>query len=114
MEDPIPTFSYLVSCIKDLYPKFSYLHVFEPRVSGTDYVEPGSDSNDFLRELWKPLTFISAGGYTRESAMEVADKTGELIAFGRAFLANVRRALYQDVFHNLDIFFSNSPICRGD
>lgn len=29
-----------------------------------------------------------AGGYTRETAIETADTTGNLIGFGRAFIAN--------------------------
>jgi NADPH2 dehydrogenase len=90
MEDPIPTFSYLVSQIHDLYPNFGYLHVVEPRVCGYDDIDPGTDSNDFLRDIWLPKAFISAGGYNRESAIEMADKTGELIAFGRSFISNVR------------------------
>lgn len=89
----IPTFSYFVSRIRELYPKFAYLHAIEPRVFGFNDIDPGTDSNDFLRELWKPLAFISAGGHTRETAMEAADKTGELAAFGRSFISNVRRLM---------------------
>lgn len=94
MKDPKPTFSHFISTISQKYPKFSYLHVVEPRISGPDDEnEPSSDpsieSNDFLREIWQPRPLISAGNYTRTSAMERADKTGELIAFGRAFISNV-------------------------
>jgi NADPH2 dehydrogenase len=36
------------------------------------------------------LPLVSAGGYTRDSAIEVANKhANELVAFGRHFLANV-------------------------
>ena len=34
MIDPIPTFSYLVKRLKELYPDFAYVHVVDPRVEG--------------------------------------------------------------------------------
>lgn len=93
MKDPEPTFTYLIAKIRDLYPNFSYLHVIEPRIVGDVDVQadPGfsHESNDFLRDIWLPRPFISAGGYTAQSAAQLADKTGELIAFGRLFIANV-------------------------
>ncbi|KAJ3785650.1 NADH:flavin oxidoreductase/NADH oxidase [Lentinula aff. detonsa] len=103
MADPIPTFTYLVSQLKELYPGFAYLHVVEPGISGGAYVErPPLVSNDFIRDTWLPRPLITAGKYTRETAMEVAEKAltraetvglakdsgGELIAFGKLFLAN--------------------------
>ncbi|KAJ7578132.1 hypothetical protein C8J56DRAFT_1111964 [Mycena floridula] len=89
MEDPIPTFTYLVSQIKERYPDLSYLHVVEPRVSGDDdeTLGIGKDSNDFLRKIWYPKSLISAGGYTRETALLAAEK-GDLVAFGRLFTSN--------------------------
>jgi len=50
------------------------------------------ESNDFLRTIWKDNIWISAGGYTRDSAMKHADERGELIAFGRYYTSNVRSA----------------------
>ncbi|KAF7368519.1 FMN-linked oxidoreductase [Mycena venus] len=92
MADPKPTFTYLVSQIKDSHPDFAYIHVIEPRIAG-DKDHPGGDaeaSNDFIRAIWAaPRTIISAGGYTRETALERAEEDGSsLIAFGRQFLAN--------------------------
>jgi len=90
MADPKPTFSHLVSQIKASHPGLAYIHVIEPRISG-DNDNAGGDahaSNDFIRELWAPKTLICAGGYTRETAMERAEKDGNIIAFGRQFLAN--------------------------
>ena len=46
-------------------------------------------SNDFLREIWKPRPYIAAGGYARDTAFADADKHGDLIAFGRHFIPNV-------------------------
>ncbi|KAG7445349.1 FMN-linked oxidoreductase [Guyanagaster necrorhizus] len=89
MDDPIPTFSYLVTKIGQRHPDLAYVHVVEPRVSGnwTRDARKG-ESNDFIRELWAPRPLVSAGGYTREGAMEVADGKGELVAFGRYFISN--------------------------
>ncbi|KAJ6491545.1 hypothetical protein DFH09DRAFT_1453348, partial [Mycena vulgaris] len=90
MTDPRPTFTYLVWQMKATHPDLAYIHVVEPRISGDGDIEEDDStaSNDFLRALWAPKTFISAGGYSRDSALERAEKDGDLIAFGRQFLAN--------------------------
>ncbi|KAJ7478737.1 hypothetical protein B0H11DRAFT_2028499 [Mycena galericulata] len=89
MADPKPTFTYLVSQIKAAHLDFAYIHVVEPRIAGDDdAIGHDSDGNDFLPALWAPRTLISAGGYTRESALSRAENEGDLIAFGRRFLAN--------------------------
>ncbi|KAJ7234560.1 NADH:flavin oxidoreductase/NADH oxidase [Mycena rebaudengoi] len=80
MEDPIPAFSYLVQSLRDSFPNLGYLHIVEPRTEGP---------KSFIRTIWGPTrTLISAGGYNRESAIARAEKTGEIIAFARSFLAN--------------------------
>jgi NADPH2 dehydrogenase len=93
MKDPIPQFTHLLSSIKQRHPAFAYLHIVEPRMAGNEDVptkEWQGQSNDFIRELWESMPLISAGGYTRDSAMNVAEKhANELVAFGRHFLANV-------------------------
>jgi NADPH2 dehydrogenase len=91
MQDPKPTFTHLVSSIRQKHPNLSYLHVVEPRIFGDSARGSisSAESNDFLREIWQPKPFISAGNYNRESAMKVADATGELVAFGRSFISNV-------------------------
>lgn len=48
------------------------------------------ESNDFLRAIWKDKPYISAGGFTRDIAIKDADERGELIAFGRYYISNVR------------------------
>ncbi|KAH7868847.1 FMN-linked oxidoreductase [Lentinula edodes] len=102
MVNPKPTFTYLVSQLKVLYPRFAYLHVIEPGISGGAYVEASpSLSNDFLRDIWLPRPLITAGKYNRETAFKVAeeasirlpagaekDSGGELVAFGKLFIAN--------------------------
>ncbi|GJE97323.1 alkene reductase [Phanerochaete sordida] len=91
MEDPKPTFAYLVTQLRDRFPSLAYIHVIEPRINGDglDRSVDKGESNDFLREIWKPRPFISAGGYTeRELALEAAERTGDLIAAGRLFISN--------------------------
>jgi NADPH2 dehydrogenase len=91
MADPVPTYRHLAQEIRARFPSFAYLHVIEPRTEGMDDVVPISetDSNDFLREIWAPKPFISAGGYTRSGGIERAEQTHDLIAYGRYFIANV-------------------------
>ncbi|KAJ8469849.1 hypothetical protein ONZ45_g16751 [Pleurotus djamor] len=90
MVDPRPTFSYLVSELRQRFPNLAYLHVTEPRISdGIAEVEfeVTDEENDFLRDIWGDRPFLSAGGYTRERALKAADD-GLLVAVGRHFLAN--------------------------
>ncbi|KAE9405238.1 NADH:flavin oxidoreductase/NADH oxidase [Gymnopus androsaceus JB14] len=92
MDDPRPTFTYLAQQIKHLHPSLAYIHVIQPRINGNfdvDKTRPEA-SNDFLREIWHPKRFITAGGYKPETAFAVAEKyknEGELVAFGRYFLS---------------------------
>ena len=109
MEDPIPTFSYVTTQIRDKYPTFAFIHLVEPLVTGSyDCVPQENDSNDFLREIWNApakgeshpnengRVLISAGGYTAESAEHVSDTKGDVTAFGRFFIPNVSGTLCND------------------
>ncbi|KAI0314930.1 NADH:flavin oxidoreductase/NADH oxidase [Amylostereum chailletii] len=88
-DDPRPVFGYLVREIRARHPDFSYIHVLEPRVSGNFVREVReTESNDFLREIWRGKTYIANGGYTRESAMKEADEHGSLVSFGRLYTSN--------------------------
>ncbi|OJT04885.1 hypothetical protein TRAPUB_4357 [Trametes pubescens] len=89
--DQVPTFSHFVTRLAEEHPDLAYIHIVQPGLSGTDDkdVEEG-ETNEFIRKIWLPRRLISAGRYTRETAIERAEETGELIAFGRRFLANVR------------------------
>ena len=82
MEDPKPTFSYLVSQAKEDFPDLAYLHVIEN--------SDGMESNKFLRKVWGDKVFIAAGGYTPQTAVETVNRDGGLVAFGRHYIANVR------------------------
>ena len=99
MPDPRPMFAYLATALRDKHPKLAYLHVIEPHIAGpsdTD-IAPHSDENSgFLREIWnggeggEERVFISAGGYTRETALRTVEDKGGLIVFGRLYIPNVR------------------------
>ncbi|KAJ7608661.1 hypothetical protein FB45DRAFT_762961 [Roridomyces roridus] len=91
--DPVPTFTYLVTELRDRYPNLAYLHVVEARSDSLatfkhtiEAVREGS--NDFIREIWGARPLISAGGYARETALSVAEEKGDLIAFCRSYIAN--------------------------
>ncbi|KAI0039631.1 FMN-linked oxidoreductase [Auriscalpium vulgare] len=86
-DDPKPTFGYLVRQVRERLPDLAYLHVIEPRIQDSFEIEL-NETNDFLRELWKGKTYMTAGGFTREMALEHAEHTDELIGFGRAFISN--------------------------
>ena len=96
MKDPVPTFSHLLSTVLTDHPELAYIHVIEPRAEGADTRStpiPLHENNDFIRDIVREkgrgTKLISAGAYTRETAIDVADNKGDLIAFGRLFLANV-------------------------
>jgi NADPH2 dehydrogenase len=90
--NPVTVFSHLVEELRRRHPNFGYLHVIEPRVRGIFDREDGAvekESNDFLRGIWAGKPWISAGGFSRESAIKQAQEKGELIAFGRYYTSNV-------------------------
>ncbi|KAJ7700498.1 FMN-linked oxidoreductase [Mycena rosella] len=92
MADPIPTFSHIVSEIKRLHPNLAYIHLIEPRINADSHIEPSvenaNQSNDFIRDIWGDRPLISAGGYTRDTAIQVTERPNALVAFGRMFIAN--------------------------
>jgi NADPH2 dehydrogenase len=95
MEDPIPTFRYLVQQLHDRFPSLAYLHLIESEIKGdndaqaTKGTDGKKDSNDFARNIWGDRPYISAGGYKPDTAQHQLEKRGGLVAFGRLFLANV-------------------------
>ncbi|KAJ7146484.1 putative NADPH2 dehydrogenase chain OYE2 [Mycena epipterygia] len=86
-DDPKPTYTYLITELRERHPDLAYLHVVEPRADQTVDRKEGA-SNDFIRDLWRDKRLVSAGGYTRETAMDVADQKGDLVAFARPYIAN--------------------------
>ena len=101
MLDPRPTFAYLAGALRDKHPKLAYLHVVESRVSGVSDIDANPDEkNEFLRDIWnggeggEERVFISAGGYTRDTALRTAEDKGGLVAFGRQYISNVSAFLF--------------------
>lgn len=92
MKDPVPQFTHIITRIRDLYPDFSYIHVIEPRVDGVATRDAVSsheaNQRDFIHDLWAPRPLISVGAFDRKLGLEVSEKKGHLIAYGRPFLAN--------------------------
>ena len=120
MPDPRPTFAYLATALRDKHPKLTYIHVIEPRVVGDMDITPNPDEdNDFLRQIWsggeggEERVFISAGGYTRETAMGTAEDKGGLIAFGRLYIPNVRIPTFHSsaLWSSTDLIISLISLC---
>ncbi|KAJ7631692.1 hypothetical protein DFH06DRAFT_1337657 [Mycena polygramma] len=89
LDNPRPTYTHLTTQLRERYPDLAYLHVVEPRVDGGETVEIKEGySNDFIRDIWGDRRLISAGGYTRETAIATAEDKGDLIAFARPYVAN--------------------------
>ncbi|EJF57496.1 NADH:flavin oxidoreductase/NADH oxidase [Dichomitus squalens LYAD-421 SS1] len=87
MDDPIPTFTYLVEEFKKRLPNLAYLH--SVGLGAPDQLGPEDKSQtDFIYKLWTPRPVVSTGGYDRETAIKIAEETGQLVGFGRLFLAN--------------------------
>jgi NADPH2 dehydrogenase len=91
MPDPIPTFTGLVTRIRDSHPDFTYIHVVE----STDALLTGPkdpaerQSANFLRDIWGEKPHITNANYDRDTAIEVVEKEGGLVSLGRYFISNV-------------------------
>ncbi|KAG2006352.1 NADH:flavin oxidoreductase/NADH oxidase [Coprinopsis cinerea AmutBmut pab1-1] len=105
MKDPMPQFVHFVTELAKSHPNLAYIHLTEAAANGTPPSE--SESNDPLREAWAPRPFISCGGYTRETAIDVAEKKGDLIAFGADFIAN------PDLPYRLEKNLALNPVDRS-
>lgn len=100
--DPIAQYSYLINALQRDHSSLAYIHIVEPRLVNSekghgdnDFQVPLGSSINFIRDIWKgPI--ISAGGYTPQGAMSVADKTGDLVAFGR--YAFIRPIIYGSTY----------------
>jgi len=94
MPDPVPTFSEVVTRIRDDHPDFAYIHILEPAKTEQQHQgaseESGTveESNKFLRDIWGGRPYIANSAFGRDSAIEAAEKEGGLISFGRDFISN--------------------------
>ena len=89
----MPTYSYLIQEVRARFPNLAYIHLIEPRTPGTLVGGTRVKTNDYFRTIWGGRPYIAAGGFTNDlkGALRHADETGELVAVGRAYIANVRR-----------------------
>jgi 2,4-dienoyl-CoA reductase-like NADH-dependent reductase (Old Yellow Enzyme family) len=79
-ENVVATWSYLTSELQKRHPDLAYLHFIEIRNT--------EDSLVPYRNIWKG-PFMSAGySNAEERAINIAENTGDLISFGRSFIAN--------------------------
>lgn len=89
-DNVVETWSYLVSEIQKTYPNLAYLHFIEARVDifSEERVVP-KDTLDPYRQIWKG-PFITSSGYSNAipEAVALSERSGDLIAFGRVFIAN--------------------------
>ena len=105
MPDPRPTFAYLGTALRDKHPNLAYLHVVESPVTGDSDIDGHADEeNEFLRDIWnggegKERVFISAGGYTRDTALRTAEDKGGLVAFGCQHISNASAFVFAVVFY---------------
>ncbi|KAI7896650.1 uncharacterized protein EV154DRAFT_434697, partial [Mucor mucedo] len=86
----VDTWSYLTTEIQKKHPHLAYLHFIESRANiHSDTAVSTVDTLTPYRRIWKG-PFITASGFshTPQHAIDLSEKTGDLIAFGRAFIAN--------------------------
>lgn len=94
MQDPIPTFSYVIRELSQRHSDLAYIHLVEPAVESeptenTRTLSEQLESNDFAREIWGPRPLLSAGGYDAKKAEETVNKyENSAIVFGRYFISN--------------------------
>ena len=113
---PYETWGILVKKFQQNIPNLAYIHFIEPKADFcVDHYEKPTETIDPFRKEWKG-PFIAGGGYTYypEEAFKVAEETGSLIAFGRAFIANPDlpdRLLngYPLTKYDRDTFYTNEP-----
>ncbi|KAJ3786218.1 NADH:flavin oxidoreductase/NADH oxidase [Lentinula aff. detonsa] len=83
MKNPIPTFTHLISQLKEKHPNLAYLHFIQPRT-----LENPKETNEGFFDAWLPRPLVVADGFTRETALKLAERDGFLVAFGRQFISN--------------------------
>ncbi|KAI8973681.1 hypothetical protein BDF20DRAFT_824360 [Mycotypha africana] len=90
-ETPYETWGYLARTLQEKHSDLAFVDFVEPRADfqADSYNEKQPDSLNPFRQLWKG-PFLSAGGYTynTNAAFDMAEKTGNIIGFGRLFISN--------------------------
>jgi N-ethylmaleimide reductase len=86
--NPAATFGYLVKQLNRF--GLAYLHIIEPRIKGNEEIQ--EDAAPVAAQHLRPIyegTIIAAGGFDRQKALDILEAGhADLVAFGRAFIAN--------------------------
>ncbi|WVQ73306.1 hypothetical protein IAR50_002874 [Cryptococcus sp. DSM 104548] len=94
MDKPLDTFVPFVEALAKAQPELAYVHSVEGRGLGTPedewYVQDDlAPIREAVLSKSKSTKFIAAGGFTRDSAIEHAEKyPNDLVTFGRYFISN--------------------------
>lgn len=92
MDEPEPTFDYLLQNLKPL--NLAYLHLIEARIKGNDDSDCGGQKSvDWMVKAWNNATpILLNGGFNAETAKEAVDSKYKeqevVIVFGRHFVSN--------------------------
>jgi NADPH2 dehydrogenase len=92
MDEPEPTFKYLLERLKPL--NLAYLHLIEARITGNDDSGCGGQKSvEWMVRQWENVSPVMlAGGFSPSLAKQVVQETYKaydvLIAFGKYFVAN--------------------------
>ncbi|ETS84613.1 hypothetical protein PFICI_02638 [Pestalotiopsis fici W106-1] len=92
MDDPLPTFEYLVRELRSF--KLAYLHLIEARITGNDDGDCGgsNDCSSLIKAWENKSPIVLAGGFQPDSARRAVDETYKdydiAIGFGRYYISN--------------------------
>lgn len=92
MDEPEPTFEYLLKELKPL--GLSYLHLIEARIKGNEDADCGGQKSvEWMVKMWNNTSpVILAGGFLPDSARKAVEEQYKdydiIVAFGRYFVAN--------------------------
>lgn len=88
--DPLSLFTYVIQELNDR--NIAYIHVIEPRATNAGGSEGLNTNAPSTSQIFKPFfhgVFISAGGYSPETALEAIENgLADAVAFGRLFISN--------------------------
>lgn len=83
--DPMKTFGYVIDRVNNF--RLAYLHLVEGQTGGSRDVPEGADLQALRRRF--EGTYMANNGYERQTAIEAVESgRADLVAFGKAFLAN--------------------------
>lgn len=118
MEDPKPTFSYLVQELKKL--KLGHLHLASQQIVGNIYPESrDSESIDFIFDIWDNQSpVLLAGGFDPKLAKETVEKYHDrdiIVVFGRYFISNpdlpfrIKQGIELTPYNRSKFYINKSP-----